>query len=115
MMDKSDKWKTMSDAAILKEIGAYVKHHRLEANLTQQKLAENAGINRTTLNEFEKGRRSNTLTLIQILRALGKLEILDIFEIKHQISPLKLAEMELSKRQRASNKKRPKNNPGSEW
>ena len=115
MMDKSDIWKAMSDTAILKEIGAFVKHHRLEANLTQKKLAEDAGIDRTTLNEFENGRRSNTLTLIQILRALGKLDILNIFTIQRQVSPLKLAEMELSKRQRASNKKSPKNKSGSEW
>lgn len=115
MMDKSDTWKAMSDTAILKEIGAFVKHHRLQANLSQKQLAEDAGINRTTLNEFENGRRSNTITLIQILRALGKLNILNIFEIKQQISPIKLAEMELSTRQRASKKRGPKNNQGSEW
>jgi transcriptional regulator with XRE-family HTH domain len=115
MMDKNDKWKTMSDAAILEEIGSFVKHHRLEANISQKQLAEDAGINRTTLNEFEKGRRSNTLTLIQILRALDKLNILNIFEIETRISPLKLAEIELSKKQRASKRKVTGKKSGSEW
>lgn len=92
----------MSDDAIIQTIGEYVKHHRLQQNITQKELAEKAGINRTTLSDLELGKRSQLLTLIQVLRMLNKLHVFESFEVKQQISPLKLAEMELRKRQKAS-------------
>jgi transcriptional regulator with XRE-family HTH domain len=104
-----------SDAAILKNIGEFIRHHRLSQNKTQNKLAEEAGINRTTLVEFEKGKRSNTITLIQLLRALDKLYVLENFEIKEQISPLKLAKIEKKKRKRASRVSEKNELYNSEW
>ena len=114
MMDISDI-NIKSDAAILKIIGEFIRHHRLNQNKTQSKLAEEAGINRTTLVEFEKGKRSNTLTLIQLLRALDKLYVLENFEIKEQISPLKLAKLEKKKRKRASRVSEKNELYNSEW
>jgi hypothetical protein len=57
--------------------------------------------------EFEQGKRSNTLTLIQILRALNMLESLSVFNYQKQISPLLLAKAEQKTRLRASKKLRP--------
>ncbi len=37
---------SMSDKAIAKHIGAFVRHHRLEQQKTQQMLAKAAGISR---------------------------------------------------------------------
>jgi hypothetical protein len=65
--------------------------------------------------EFEKGKRSNTLTLIQLLRALDKLYVLENFEIKEQISPLKLAKLEKKKRKRASRISEKNELYNSEW
>ncbi|MBL1215529.1 MAG: helix-turn-helix transcriptional regulator [Ignavibacteriae bacterium] len=114
MMNTSDI-SIKSDAAILKNIGEFIRHHRLSQNKTQNKLAEEAGINRTTLVEFEKGKRSNTITLIQLLRALDKLYVLENFEIKEQISPLKLAKIEKKKRKRASRVSEKNELYNSEW
>ena len=48
-MDKiNNDWLAMSDDAIIKSIGAFIKHHRIEQNRTQQEVADDAGINRTT-------------------------------------------------------------------
>ncbi len=105
MTDKNDNMKVAGDLAFLEMIGYFIKHKRLEQNKSQAELAKEAGISRSTLNEFEKGSRSNTLTLIQILRALDKLSILNVFKEEQHISPLKLAEMEISKRKRASKSK----------
>ena len=91
-----------SDDAIIQTIGNFVKHHRLQQNITQKRLAEKAGINRTTLSDIESGKRFQLITLIQVLRILNKLHIFESFEVKQQISPIKLAEMEMKKRQRAS-------------
>src|SRR3972149_9063590 len=113
MMDKDNKnWKAMSDIAILRVLGEFIRHHRLEQNKTQGQLAEEAGINRSTLSEFELGRRSNTLTLIQLLRVLNQLHILGQFHVKKQLSPIQLAKLEQKERKRASkiknNIKKPK-------
>ncbi|MBI3234150.1 MAG: helix-turn-helix transcriptional regulator [Bacteroidetes bacterium] len=94
-----------SDSAIVATLGAYIKHHRLEQNKSQQQLAEQAGINRSTLVEFEKGMRTNLITFIQLLRALNLLEVLEQFKVTTQISPIQLAELEHKKRRRASKTK----------
>jgi len=110
-------WEPMSDVAILKEIGKFIKHHRLEQNKSQSRLANDAGINRSTLSELEKGNRSNTLTVIQLLRALNLLNVLNSFQVKKQISPLKLAELEQEKRLRASKsmKENPEHTEKPDW
>lgn len=93
---------TMSDDAIVRSIGAYIKHHRLEQNKTQSVLAEEAGINRSTLVEFEKGMRVNIITLIQLLRALNLLHVMEQFKITPQLSPIQLAKLQQEQRKRAS-------------
>ena len=105
----------MSDDAIIKYIGAFIKQQRLDKNMTQQELADKAGINRTTLYEFEQGRRCQLLTLIQILRTLDLFHVLKEFEIIQQISPMELAELEMKKRKRASTTKSQKQHPKSDW
>jgi transcriptional regulator with XRE-family HTH domain len=114
MMEINNKYNTMTDNAFVETIGQFIKHHRLEQNKTQSQLAEEAGINRSTLSEFEQGKRSNIITLIQLLRALNLLQVLQHFEISTQISPIKLAELEQAKRKRAS-KQKESNKPKSDW
>jgi len=106
---------SMSDNALVEKIGRFIKHHRLEQNKTQDQLAREAGINRSTLNAFERGMRSNIITLIQLLRALDQLQVLQAFEIQPQISPIRLAEMEHAYRKRASKKKTADEKPESDW
>ncbi len=105
----------MSDDAIIKTFGDFVRHHRLEQNITQQELATRAGINRTTLSDLELGRRCQLLTLIQVLRVLNKLYVFDSIEVKQKISPIKLAEMEMKKRQKASGNNDAGSNNKSDW
>ena len=105
----------MSDNAIVETISAFIKHHRLEQNKTQTQLATEAGINRSTLVEFEKGQRANMITFIQLLRALNLLHVVKQFEIKQQLSPIQLAELDQSKRKRASKTKTPTKKTKSNW
>lgn len=56
MNDKSFKnWYAMTDQTIASQIGAFVKHHRLEQNKTQDVLSKEAGISRSTtsLSDFD--------------------------------------------------------------
>jgi len=116
MTDFSDiYWTSMSDTAILTTIAAFVKHQRLAQNKTQAALAMEAGINRTTLSEFERGMPTNLLTLIQLLRALGQLQVLREFKIQQKISPLLLAERDQAMRKRAARTKNTGHKPQSDW
>lgn len=108
------QWTAMSDPAIIKHLGGFLKQKRVEQNKTQEQVATAAGINRSTLSQIENGVSSNIITFIQILRVLDLLYLLNDFQIKQQISPLQLAKLEQSKRLRA--KSNPKNTENkSDW
>jgi len=92
----------MSDRAVLREIGQRLKKQRLRRNLTQQNLADQAGVSRTTISDMEQGSPFQVLTLIQALRALRSLEAIEDFLPDPGISPLQLARMRGKERQRAS-------------
>lgn len=106
---------SQSDDAILRRIGEYIRQQRLDQNKTQSVLALEAGISRSTLSELEHGRRSNLLTLVQVLRSLKLIHVLDIFNSQEQFSPLQLAKLEQEKRQRASKTGKSDDKPLSDW
>ncbi len=112
MTDKS--YESLSDQALTKQIGVFIKHHRLEQNKTQDILANAAGISRSTLSLLERGETVTLATLIQVLRTLDQLQVMEAFEIQQQISPLALAKAEKEKRKRASTDKA-NNTPESNW
>lgn len=95
---------SMSDQALMAFIGAFVKHHRLQQNKTQDELANAAGISRSTLSLLERGETVTVITLLQVLRVLDQLSVLKAFEIRETISPLELAKRQKQKRQRARGK-----------
>lgn len=96
-------WIAMSNTALVQTIGAFVKHHRLSQNKTQEEVAGAANISRSTLSLLEKGEAVTIPTLLQVLRVLDLLYIMDIFKIQEQISPIQLAKLDQQKRQRARN------------
>jgi transcriptional regulator with XRE-family HTH domain len=83
-----------SDVAVLKTLGSYVQQTRINQRKTQTEVAAAAGIGRTTLINIENGKGGTLTSFIQILRALGTLSILEVFERKKEVSPLLLAELE---------------------
>jgi transcriptional regulator with XRE-family HTH domain len=105
----------MSDRAILREIGRRLKRKRLDKNLSQKKLADMAGINRTTVRDIEKGSPSGLLTLIGILRVLEALDELNSFLPDPGLSPLQLAKMKGKERRRASRQMEENKKGESDW
>jgi transcriptional regulator with XRE-family HTH domain len=97
-----------TDGALVRLLGEFIRHQRLQQNKTQESVARLAGINRTTLVEFENGRNASLLTFIQLLRVLGQLHTLETFVIRNEISPLMLAEMQHQVRRRASRPRKAK-------
>jgi DNA-binding XRE family transcriptional regulator len=104
MGNTNTNWVAMTDSAIVVAIGKYIKGQRLLQNKTQSNLATEAGVNRWTISQIENGEAITLLSLIQILRGLDLLHILDVFKIEQQISPIELAKLAKQKRQRASSK-----------
>ncbi|MCH8496772.1 MAG: helix-turn-helix domain-containing protein [Balneolales bacterium] len=117
MTDKSfNDWISMSDKALSKHIGRFVRHHRLNQNRTQDHLANEAGISRSTLSLLERGETVTISTLIQVLRVLDQLQVLNVFEIIDTPSPLALAKLQKAKRKRASSTSRKKKHElDSDW
>lgn len=97
-----NNWYGMSDPAILKELGQKLKAFRLQKNITQEEIAQKAGLNRMTVGEIEKGRSSSLLTFIQMLRALDKLDLLNTITTVPTVSPIQMAKLQRKSRQRAS-------------
>jgi transcriptional regulator with XRE-family HTH domain len=93
----------MDDNALMQAIGSFVRHHRLEQNKSQESVAHSAGISRSTLSLLEKGDTVTLPTLIQVLRVLDLLYIMDAFKVIENISPLVLLKQQKQKRKRAGN------------
>ena len=104
----------MCDVALMGHIGAFVRHYRLQQNRTQDDLARDAGISRSTLSLLEKGETVTIATLIQVLRVLDKLEVMEAFTVKQSVSPLAVAKEQLGKRKRASGRETDAKNQ-SDW
>ena len=118
MTDKSFKeWASMSDKALAKYIGVFVRHHRMEQSKTQDELSAAAGISRSTLSLLERGETVTVTTLIQVLRVLDQLPVLSVFEVKETLSPLALAKLQKEKRQRARSKsgKKDDHSESTDW
>lgn len=101
MGNTNTNWTAMSDSAIVNKLGSFLKNERLNSNKTQAQLADEAGVNRWTISQIENGEAITLASLIQILRALRSLQLLDVFSIKNEISPMELAKQDQQKRQRA--------------
>jgi len=99
----------MSDKTLSEFIGNFIRHHRLNQNKSQEKLAYAAGISRSTLSLLERGEGVTLSTLIQVLRVLNLLYVMDVFKVSDEISPLEYAKLKKKIRQRAGNKQKDMN------
>lgn len=106
MSDISDV-NLISDKAILNKIGLFIQQTRIKQNINQQELADKAAVSRSTLSLLERGEGISLINLIKILRILDVLYIFKEFELREEISPLRLAKGEKKIRKRAKKKDNP--------
>lgn len=109
---------SLSNTAIVDEICHSLKQMRLNKNMSQTELSEITGLNRITISRMEAGRAVTLLTLVQVLRALDKLNLLDAFkEEATMVSPIQMLKVQEKQRKNAYRKKRSSNKPQteSEW
>ena len=96
---------------ILKLIGASVASHRLQANISQQVLAERCGVSLNAIRHLEHGTGATLWTFVQVCRILGKDRWSVDLEPKETLSPIAFAEAlsktrQVKARVRATGKRR---------
>ena len=96
----------LSDPTVVSELCRNLKLMRLNKNWSQSRLAEQAGLDRVTISRMENGRAATLLTFVQVLRALDKLHLLNVFDEEPEQSPLKLLKLQEMQRQKASPQKK---------
>ena len=110
----------LADAIILNRIGNHLKTVRLRQNVTQQSLADAAGVSLSSLKKIEKGDIKTFDSRLRVLRTLGKLEVLQPLVDEEQLSPSEYYELVQSntakhQRQRAVGRLNNTNKEESEW
>lgn len=79
----------LSDQQILAKLAGRLRSERLQRNITQQALADLAGVGVATLRRFEGGEGNlSLLNLIAVLRALGLVHLLDALIREPDVSPI---------------------------
>lgn len=92
----------LSDDIILTEIGARITRRRLDRQLTQAELAEQAGVAKRTVERIEAGASAQMSSMIRIYRVLGLLSNLDKLIPESVPSPMDLLKRKGKIRQRAT-------------
>lgn len=107
----------LTDNAILVQIGAKLKGSRIERNLSQKDLAAACGLSAFSISQMENGHNTSLLSLIMVLRALNRLEILEELLRERPMSPVAMSEYlkKHPERKRAYNSKRVQEMTGFEW
>lgn len=95
-------FESLSDKAILEELGSRIRRRRLARNISQNEVALHAGVAKKVVQKIEGGEVCTTNSMIRILRALGFIKELDQFLPDLGLSPLQLVEFKGQQRIRAS-------------
>jgi transcriptional regulator with XRE-family HTH domain len=96
----------MTDEVLLRLIGERLAGLRLARNLTQQQLAEQAGLGVRTVQRLESGAAATQLSgFVRVCRVLGLVEQLDTFIPEPAVSPMAQLKLQGRKRQRATGRK----------
>ena len=77
----------LTDVAIRCRLGENLKDVRLKQNITQQRLADEAGLSLSTVKKLEKGEIGSFDAFLRVLRTLGRLDVLSPLVEEPQLSP----------------------------
>lgn len=95
--------KQATDEAVLSELGGRLAQVRLDRNLTQAQLAEQAGVSKRTVERLESGSVATQLSgFIRVCRVLDVIERFDMLVPEPVPSPVEQLKLRGRKRQRAS-------------
>jgi transcriptional regulator with XRE-family HTH domain len=92
---------SLSDDAVMKELGRRIAQLRIDSNYTQEYLAQRAGVGKRTLERLEKGMQVQTSSLVRVLRSLGLLDALEGLLPSADIRPMDMLRLKKNRRRRA--------------
>ena len=96
----------LTDEGVLQELGERLSNARIEQNLTQAALAEQAGVAKRTVERLESGTVAVQFSgLLRVCRALGLLERFETLIPEAAASPMAQLKLQGRKRQRAAGRK----------
>ena len=107
--------KFLSDDAILAEIGERIAHHRLNLQLTQAALAEQAGVAKRTVERIEAGASAQMSSMIRIFRVLNLLPGLDQMIPEAGPGPIDLLKRKGKVRRRATGRRSDRSDEPWTW
>ena len=90
------------DALILRELGGRLARARLARNLTQARLATQAGVAKRTLERIEAGGSTDVANLLRVCRALGLVERFEALIPEPLPSPVAQLKLRGKERKRAA-------------
>ncbi len=97
--------KLLADETILAEMGERIARSRLDLQLTQADVAEQAGVSKRTVERIESGASAQMSSFIRILRVLDLLPGLEQMIPETGPSPMDLLRRKGKVRQRASKRR----------
>jgi transcriptional regulator with XRE-family HTH domain len=98
-------WNSLSNFEIITEFSKRIKSYRIKKRLTQQELADRAGISLFTVAQIEKGKSMSFSTLIAIFRVFRMLENFEMLLPEMEISPIEMMKLQGKMPKRKNNKK----------
>ena len=90
------------DSAVIRELGRRLQRIRLDRNLSQRELAEEAGVSRATIQSIEDGESITLVSLLRLMRVFGLVEGLERVFPEPVPSPIQRLDLKGRERQRAS-------------
>jgi transcriptional regulator with XRE-family HTH domain len=104
----------LSDEAVLAELGARLARRRIDLQLTQAALADQAGVAKRTVERIESGASAQMSSVIRLLRVLELLPGLEQLVPTAGPGPMELLRHQGKARQRAT-ARRAEPAPGKPW
>ena len=97
--------RSLTDDAVLEEIGQRLARRRISLGLTQSQTAIEAGLSKRTIARIENGAAAQLSSFIRLLRTLDLLDGLDALVPEEQASPIELLRLKGKQRKRASSRR----------
>ena len=82
----------LTDQELLQRIGARLKEVRIAQNVKQRDLAAQCGLSVFSISQMETGHNTSLLSLLQVLRALDRFDLLEPLLREREIDPALLAQ-----------------------
>lgn len=98
----------MVDSVVLKELGRRLSAVRLQQNISQKQLAEQAGLGLRTVQRLEQGAAATQLSgFIRVCRILGLISRIDQLITEPAPSPIEQLRNQEGRRRRSSRRRKP--------